>query len=207
VVLRIDIPDDLHRSDGEAQGVVILSTPRGRTSAPRSLRRPPRVALHLPPPSPVRGAALYQLETDIGRSAVCRALARKRLTWLAALGREFRCLGHEVVPLALDDQSRLACAAALPDRCARSAATFATSALAYCAAHGMVVRWVLIGNLFCSTSAAFCAILEGRGVALRTRLSRSRPAQWSRRLGIIGTAEGRLIRRRGMALVGSSWPA
>ena len=81
-----------------------------------------------------------------------------------------RGAGREVLHVAVDDASRLAYTALLPDERQESAARFLGDALAFFAAHGVAVERVMTDNGSCTRSGLFRAALAGRGIRhLRTR--------------------------------------
>jgi transposase InsO family protein len=89
---------------------------------------------------------------------------------LARGGRVKRGLGYDHLHVAVDDRSRVAYAEIHPDELAVTAAAFLTRAVAWFAAHGVVVQRVLTDNGSCYRSCAFRQAAQTAGIRhLRTR--------------------------------------
>ena len=81
-----------------------------------------------------------------------------------------RGIGWEVLHVAIDDASRLAYTAILPDETKRSAIAFMTDALAFFANHGVTVERVMSDNGSAYRSRDFRDLLAGAGIRhVRTR--------------------------------------
>jgi transposase InsO family protein len=78
--------------------------------------------------------------------------------------------GWEYLHVAVDDASRVAYAALLPDETAASAVDFLTQALAFLRRLGVTVEAVMTDNAFCYTQRTYAAALAQHGLRhLRTR--------------------------------------
>ena len=81
-----------------------------------------------------------------------------------------RGIGWEVLHVAIDDASRLAYTAVLPDETKQSAVAFMSDALAFFARHGVTVERVMSDNGSAYRSRAFRDLLAGAGLRhVRTR--------------------------------------
>jgi transposase InsO family protein len=79
-------------------------------------------------------------------------------------------MGWDYLHVAIDDASRVAYAALLPDETAVSAVAFLEQALAFLQRLGIVVEAVMTDNTFCYTQRTDAAMLAARGLRrLRTR--------------------------------------
>lgn len=78
--------------------------------------------------------------------------------------------GWDYLHVAVDDASRVAYAALLPDETAASAVTFLDQALGWLATLGVQVTGVMTDNAFCFTQRTYTTALRARGLRhLRTR--------------------------------------
>ncbi len=78
-----------------------------------------------------------------------------------------RGIGWEYVHVAIDDHSRLAYAGVLPDETGPTTAGFLRRAVAWCAAHGIVVQRLLTDNGGAYRSAPFAIAALDLGVSQR----------------------------------------
>jgi transposase InsO family protein len=85
----------------------------------------------------------------------------------AVLGKESRGIGYEYLHIAIDDHSRIAYAAILPDQTHRSAIHFFLMARAYYARFGFSIRRVLTDNGSCYRHGIFRMTLRQQNIKHR----------------------------------------
>ncbi len=133
-------------------------------------RLPPLV----PPPPVIRyererpGELLHVDSKKLGR--IEAGVVGHRITGNRAVRGRRQATGWEYLHVAIDDASRVAYAALLPDETAASAVAFLEEALAFLADLGIVVEAVMTDNAFCYTQRTYATMLAAHGLRhLRTR--------------------------------------
>lgn len=133
-------------------------------------RLPP---LH-PPPPVIRyererpGELLHVDSKRLGR--IAPGIIGHRITGNRAVRGRAQAGGWEYLHVAIDDASRVAYAALLPDETVASAVTFLTDALTFLRGLGITVEAVMTDNALCYTQRTYAALLAQHGLRhLRTR--------------------------------------
>lgn len=127
-----------------------------------------------PPPPIIRyererpGELLHVDSKKLGR--IEAGTIGHRITGNRAVRGRRQATGWEYLHVAIDDASRIAYAALLPDETAASAVAFLAQALAFLQTLGVTVEAVMTDNAFCYTQRTYAAMLAQHGLRhLRTR--------------------------------------
>jgi transposase InsO family protein len=127
-----------------------------------------------PPPPVVRyererpGELLHVDSKKLGR--IEAGTIGHRITGNRAVRGRRQATGWEYLHVAIDDASRVAYAALLPDETAASAVAFLEQALTFLHGVGIVVEAVMTDNAFCYTQRTYATTLAHHGLRhLRTR--------------------------------------
>jgi transposase InsO family protein len=128
-----------------------------------------------PPPPVIRyereqpGELLHIDSKKLGR--IQPGIIGHRITGNRAVRGKRRGTGWEYLHVAIDDASRVAYAALMPDETAASAVAFLEQALAFLRALGIEVEAVMTDNAFCYTQRTYAEALAAHGLRHR----RTRP--------------------------------